>query len=582
MICRSLGFIVSSICLAVLAPTPTRAEALTAGRNLEAQAEIDAVFSEFDSTHSPGCAVGVVQDGRLVLERGYGMASLEHGIPNATDIVYYIGSVSKQFVAASILLAAEQGHLSLDDDVRDHMNELPAWERPITIRHLIHHTSGLRDYLELMDLADMPAANLWRRDQIVDLLARQRALNFTPGDEHLYSNSGYFLMAEIIEKATGKSLRQFAKENIFEPLSMSATHFHDERTEIVQKRAAGYEPKALTLGYKLRWYLNFEQVGSGGLMTTVQDLARWDANFYDNRLGNGTLVEEMQRTGYLNNGEALEYAAGITVGEHRGLKMVRHGGAFMGFRAELLRFPDHRLSVISLCNTTNADPGRRSLEVAEAVLGDSLEPDNSPAGVMVSEDDLETVTLPDERLRRLAGAYRKTDGSAFRRLAVENGSLVYMRPGGDATRLAALDESRFVMLDVPARVGLEFEPTGADGRPRIRVSVGGEVTSVFEPVEAAQPDSEALRAYAGTYYSAELDVTYRVESRDDGLAVRIGSRPDFLDLAPTVRDEFVGSWLTLAFERREDQVAGFVLDSGRVRGLAFERQQTDRDGPGSY
>jgi CubicO group peptidase (beta-lactamase class C family) len=338
-----------------------------------ATARVDDVFAAWDSPATPGCALGVVQDGRLVLRRGYGMASLEHHVPNSTRAVYYIASTSKQFVAAAVLLAAEQGFLNLDDDVRRWVPELPTWGAPITLRHLIHHTSGLRDDLTLMYLADMPYENVTSSREILALLARQRALNFPPGSAFGYSNSGYFLLAEIVHRATGSTLRQFAERNLFSPLAMTATHFHDDRTEVVPDRAVAYAPGDDGT-YRLQWYLNFDQVGSGGLLTTVEDLARWDANFYADALGLGGLAAALQTRGRLANGEPLDYSAGLYLGSYRGLPTVRHAGGFMGFRAELLRFPEEHFSVICLCNAGDAVPARLAERVADLYLADAMGP----------------------------------------------------------------------------------------------------------------------------------------------------------------------------------------------------------------
>ncbi len=333
--------------------------------------QVDRLFTEWDRTDSPGCALGVIQDGQFTYRRGFGMANLEYNVPISSESVFYIGSTSKQFVAASIMLAAEQGHLSLDDDIRKYVPEIPDYGKTITVRHLLHHTSGLRDYLTLWSLAGENIQDIHAPDDALQMIARQKALNFEPGDQYLYSNSGYFLLSVIIERTTGKSLREFARDNIFEPLGMSHTHFHDDHTHIIENRAMGHLTRpdgSIALNMS-----NFALVGSGGLYTSVDDLLLWDRNYYDNQLGRGGLIDRMLVRGVLNNGDTLSYAAALQVGEYKGLKTIEHGGALGGYRAQLLRFPDQRFSVVCLCNLAPMNPTALAYQVADLYLADELE-----------------------------------------------------------------------------------------------------------------------------------------------------------------------------------------------------------------
>jgi len=309
--------------LAGLLPATNAAAQQT--RRPELTNKVDEIFAEWDRTDSPGCALGVIRDGDFIYRRGYGMANLELSIALSSESVFYIGSTSKQFVAASIMLAVEQGHLSLDDDIRKYVPEIPDYGKTITVRHLLHHTSGLRDYLTLWVLAGENIEDIHSADDVLRMIARQKALNFQPGDEYLYSNSGYFLLSVILERATGQSLRDFARENIFQPLGMTHTHFHDDYTHIVKNRAMGHLRRSdgsIALNMS-----NFSQVGSGGLYTSVDDLLFWDRNFYDNRLGKGGLIDAMLVRGVLSSGDTLSYAAALQIGEYRGLRTVAHGGA---------------------------------------------------------------------------------------------------------------------------------------------------------------------------------------------------------------------------------------------------------------
>ncbi len=405
---------------------------------------VDKVFEPFNRTDTPGCAVGVIRNGRLIYERGYGMASLELGAPNSPQMVYYIGSTSKQFVAASIVLASLQGHLSLDDNMRKYLPEIPGYGTPVTIRHMIHHTSGLRDYLTLMTLAGMPFENIYTDEELVALVARQKELNFEPGAEWLYSNSGYFLLAQIIGRATGKSLREYAEENIFQPLGMKHTHFHDTRTHVFRNRAMAYSPKEGG-GFNLEWYINFDKVGSGGLLTTVEDLLLWDRNFYDDKLGGGKLVEQLLRVGALNDGKKLDYAFGPRIAPYRGLETVSHGGSFMGFRAQLLRFPKQKFSVDVLCNVSNGNPSRRARQVSEVYLGEKMEPDreNTRQARQGNRTGADEVSLSSGQLKEFAGDYYSEELQAAFRLWVEEGKLRGKVGSRPAVTLTPTGDNRF-------------------------------------------------------------------------------------------------------------------------------------------
>lgn len=346
---------------------------LIAALFLLAQTErVDKLFAQYDRPDSPGCAVGVIQDGRFIYKRGYGSANLDYGVPLTAKSVFYIASTSKQFTAASIAILADQGRISLEDDVRKYVPELPDYGQVVRIRHLVHHTSGIRDYLTLMSLAGMPYENVLTEENTIALIARQRELNFKPGEEYLYSNSGYFLLSVIVKRASGKSLGQFADEHIFKPLGMKNTHFHENRNLIVKERVTAYAA-APENSFRVEYYSNFDKVGDGGLLTSVDDLYLWDQNFYENKLRPRNLMEQIQIPGKFNDGRSQDYAFGLNIGEYKGLASVSHGGSFMGFRTELLRFPGQRFSVVCLCNVSIANPASLARQVADIYLAEDIQ-----------------------------------------------------------------------------------------------------------------------------------------------------------------------------------------------------------------
>src|SRR5262245_39813325 len=335
--------------------------------------KVDELFREYDRSDSPGCALGVYRNGKILYARGYGMANLELGVANSPQTVFDIGSTGKQFTAFSIQLLAQEGKLSLDDDIRKWVPEIPSYGKTVTIRNLLHHTGGLRDYIELFSLQGVVQEDLSVDQDVLDIMARQKAPNFPPGAEHLYSNTGYFLLSVIVKRASGQSLRDFAAERIFGPLGMSHTQYNNLHTRIIPNRAQGYSrPKGGVWGIDMS---DWEQTGDGAVNTTIEDLQLWDENFYDGKVGGKKLIETMHQTGMLNSGKKLEYASAIYVSTYRGLKSIAHGGSWAGFRAQLMRFPDQHLSVACLCNNGGtANPSRLAQKVAEVYLGDLMTP----------------------------------------------------------------------------------------------------------------------------------------------------------------------------------------------------------------
>jgi CubicO group peptidase (beta-lactamase class C family) len=385
------------------------------------EARVDSVFAEYDNTRSPGCALGVIRDGRFILKRGYGMANLEHGIPNSPSTVFRIGSTSKQFTAAAMVLLAAEGKLSLDDDIRRFLPEMRDYGTPVTIRHLLHHTSGVRDYLTLMMLAGKRSDDWYTDDEVVSMIARQRELNFEPGERLLYSNAGYFLLSQIVKRASGMSLREYAAERIFEPLGMEHTHFHDEHDEIVPNRASGYAP-ADDGGFRISM-TTLDMVGDGGVFTTVEDLYHWDQNFYRPQVGGQSFLNQLLTRGVLSNGDTLDYALGLGHARYRGLDVVRHGGAFVGFRADMMRFPSERFTVICLCNLSTGRPGRLAERVADIYLEDRLEPVEEAPEEAREEEEEEPLELSAEEIAAYIGDYYSDELDVTYRLRMEEDTL---------------------------------------------------------------------------------------------------------------------------------------------------------------
>ncbi|MYA42924.1 MAG: beta-lactamase family protein [Gemmatimonadetes bacterium] len=489
---RSLHYVIFS--LLFLLPQPVLALQWTA----ETSQAIDGVFAEYDRTSGPGCAVGVAEAGRLVFARGYGIGQMDHRIPLGGESVFYLASVSKQFAAAAIVIAEHEGHLSMDDPVSAHIPEFPTYAQgAVTIRHLVHHTSGVRDYLTLMRLAGTPYENILSDEDMLGLITRQRELNFVPGTEHLYSNSGYVLMAEIVKRATGRSLRAYADEKIFRPLGMSNTHFHDDRLQVVPGRVFSYDPPAAGAGrtdadgrgrtgggwraghgWRTSYLIDFDKVGDGGLYSSVADLAKWDRAFYEDVLGVPGFAERMYRRGVLAGGDTIAYARGLSVGERRGLARVSHGGGFMAFRTMIARYPEQRTTVITLCNVGTANPGALSTAVEDIVLASAFtEPPEervaptSPAGAPGAADE-PAFAVSEAAVQALAGTYHSRELDATWRLEADGTQLLLHHPRGDTETLTARRE------DVFGSGGIEFAFEHDDGRAVAFLLAAGRVRNL--------------------------------------------------------------------------------------------------------
>ena len=396
-------------------------------------ARVDAVFADYASDAGPGCSLGVIRDGRLIHATGYGTANLDHGIPNGPATIFRIGSVSKQFTAGAIALLAIRGELELDAPVQRHIPEFPDYPDPPTVRHLVHHTSGVRDYIVLMSLAGNRSEDFYTNQEVLDAINRQRELNFTPGSEYLYSNAGYFLLGEIVARVSGQSLREFAETGFFGPLGMPHTHFHDDHNEIVPNRAIGYAPT--DDGFRIN-VTTLDMVGDGGIFTSVEEWVAWDRNLTEGTIGGPEWVVLMHERGVLNSGDTIPYAFGIAHGRHRGLATVGHGGSWVGYRAAMSRYPDAGYSFVALCNRSRIDPGTLIASTAEVYLEDRMEPPEEAAEGETTDEAAEEEEAsqdpPDHDIpnrTRYAGSFYSPELNTSYRIVEEDGAGLTLHVG---------------------------------------------------------------------------------------------------------------------------------------------------------
>ncbi|ANO52766.1 serine hydrolase domain-containing protein [Woeseia oceani] len=385
-------------------------------------AGVDDIFADI-AADAPGASVIVMKDGEIVHRADYGLANLDYGIPINSNTVFDIASISKQFGGMAALLLEADGALDLDADVRDYVPELPDFGYTITARHLLHHTSGIRDWPHVMMLAGVEYGDVISYEKILRMLFQQEAINFPPGSEYAYSNTGYNLLSLIIERTSGMTFREFTNERIFKPLGMTSTHFSDNSNEVIANRAESYQPveSGAPSGQYQRAVNQLTALASSSLHTTIDDFGLWMKNFESAQLGGQAIVERMTEQGVLTNGETIAYANGLAVGEYRDLVTHGHGGSWAGFRTNYLRFPDHGISIAVFCNFADCDPARRVRKVSEVFLGNLMGP---PPPEQEAEPEKIHPILSEAELTAFNGSYRSAELDSTYRVFVRDGQLI--------------------------------------------------------------------------------------------------------------------------------------------------------------
>ena len=516
---------------------------------------VDAVLAPWRHDDSPGCALGVDRDGAPLLRRAVGMANLEAGSRWSIGTISESGSVAKQFVAAGLVLLARDGKLSLDDDIGRWIPEVRGLGRRITVRHLLTHTSGLPDRYLLHEVEGRPAGEVDHPNaEVMHVVSRLRELNFDPGEDYLYSNTGYVVAVAVLERVSGRSLQQLTDERIFRPLGMTSTRWREDHRPVVAGRAAAYT------GSRARGFQNdhpFTRVfGSGGLLTTVDDFLKWQAALQRGGAW-GPVRDSLEVVGRLSDGTVLTYGLGVGVTTWRGLRVVSHTGSTGGYRAALFRYPERNVAIALLCNVGSVNPAVVTRQVAEAVLDGML---------AAADPDPQPITPDSAGLALLAGVFHSPRTEEVVVLSVRDGGLVE----GNNTRLIPVAPDRFRFPTGGA--SLVVVPSPAGGPQRLRVESPG--SRVVEYVRVAPPrlDAARLAAYAGRYRSPELGAEYQLAVERDTLRLLRSWRPA-LPLTPLHDDGFRldGASRVRFLRGPGGAVTGFVIWAGRVRHLRFER-----------
>lgn len=513
-------------------------------------ARIDDVFKRF-SHATPGCALLVRKDGATWYSKSYGSASLELDVPIAEQTVFNIASASKQFTAASVLLLVRDGKLSLDDDIRRYLPELPELGARVTLRQLLTHTSGWRDYIQLLVWQGHEVRDHVTERDALNVLQRQRALNFAPGSEFRYSNTGYFLASLVVQRVSGMPLAEFARRRIFEPLGMHDTRYVTDMRDVIKNAATGYEPAP---GGQWREAMSgWELMGAGGVYTTVDDLAKWDDNFTSGVVGGTSLGDSLSAVEHLASGVPIPYGLGLFTDPYAGQRRAWHNGIWAGYRSVLMRFPDAKITIISLCNAADVVSESMADAVADAVL--------PPSPVLAHAPTARTV-VPDAD--QLAGTYYGNSTNQRVTIVVDSGGLALA--GTPPIALSSVGPRRF-RLPTGTTV-LRFEP--ATGATQTMYSETDGRASAYSRVQPALPVSSFGR-YAGRYRSDELGVEWTIVVTDAGISLR-DQRGDLTPLQPIFRDAFAGPG-TVRFERAPSgAVTALTMTTTGVYLLRFSRE----------
>ncbi len=533
---------------------------------------VNKLFSPWNKADSPGAAVSVMIDGQIIYKNGFGYANLEYDIPITPSTIFHVASVSKQFTAMAILLLEKEGKLSIYDDIKKYIPELHNFETSITIEQLIHHTSGLRDQLELLFLSGWREDDIITKEHLMKMTVRQKTLNFEPGTQFLYSNTGYSLMAEIVEIVSGQSFANFTRENIFKPLNMNNTHFHDDNDIIVKNRAYSYQLD-LKHGFK-KCVLNYSIVGATSLFTTVEDLAKWGNNFYTCQLGGASTIKRMLEGYTLKNGEVIQYACGVKLSDYNGLKTIEHNGADAGFRSSMVCFPEYKTVVSVFSNLSTFKPEYYAKKLAEIFLPEGcFNKDNNS----VLFDDLKNKTnkITNYDIYDLVGTYLINNGTVIKVESEEGKLLISLH---ETPKLNLLPKSENIFLGENTDILVKWEKDENKNIKGLNIIYPPNDIRYASKVIPIKLSRNELEMYTGCYYCEELGTCYEIIAENNGLVAKHTRHSD-CKLISCGNDIFVsekcGNCLSGEinfFKCQENKITGFKLTTDRAFNLWFSKK----------
>jgi len=530
--------------------------------------QIDSLFIDWNKPDHPGGAIGIMKNDKIVFSRAYGLASLEYLVPNSPETIFNIASVSKQFTAMGIVLLHIQGELSIDDDIRKYLPELPDFGEKITIRQMLHHTSGLRSLHAMLGLAGWRADDARTNEDLYRFVNMQRDLNFKPGSEFMYCNTGYMLMVKIIENITAEKFPDWMKQNVFEPLGMIHTYVEDQYNRVVRNNATSYHQ--LTNGNYQRAVEYWGYVGSGNMHSTTTDLLKWLNNFNAPQTHWEEPFKLMKTLDKLNDGSDNNYAFGLFINKHLGPDIIQHSGAIGGFRTYAGTFPDEKLSIAVLTNFSSSSSGSKANQIF-GILLPKLGADNSEP--VKKNDSFKTIELSNDELKKFESNYWNDKDNYARKIYLRNDTLRYYRSSASESPIVPIGNDEFQMLTTAADLKVTFETNGK--QKSMYVSVNGGKPSVLYDFEARSITTKDLLSYTGTFYSPELETSYKIYLKEDTLFCHHARHGDF-KMKVLKQDVLESEWpmaITKYKRDKEGQVIGIYVSNGRVRNLWFEKQK---------
>jgi CubicO group peptidase (beta-lactamase class C family) len=523
--------------------------------------EIDAIFEKYNSKTGPGCVVSVIRNGETIYTKGYGLANLEYDISITPSTVFDIASVSKQFTGFAISTLLQERKIALDDDIRKYLPDVPDFGKTITIEHLVHHTSGLRDWPQTLNVAGWRWDEVFTFEDIMRLVKNQKELDFEPGTQHMYSNTGYNLLAAIVAKVSGKSFREWTDENIFTPLNMSSSHFLDDHKKVIKNLAYSYYPSDKDF---VKNPTGLTAYGSSSLFTTVEDLCKWVINFEKQISSKNPVYTRMLEDGVLTNGNKVGYAYGLALGEEGTLKTISHTGGWAGYRTAIMTFPDEKLSCIILSNAGDFNPYGYSLDVAKLFLKDKFK---APAAKTDKVKDMPTVKVNTVLAEKSTGMYQLGPGW-FVTITLEEGQLMTQANGEPKFPMTAKSDFAYWIDAYGASMTFVKDKNGNVNSLRYR---SNDSAKRITPI---QVDAAQFTHYTGTYYSYELATEYKVDVTDGKLRMHHMRLGDFdLQPDPVTADQFTSQVGSILFVKSDEKkIIGFKLSGGRVKNLRFDKK----------
>ncbi|WKD86157.1 Penicillin-binding protein 4* [Polaribacter huanghezhanensis] len=528
---------------------------------LSIENKVDILFKDIKDT-DPGVSVGIIKGNKFIVQKNYGLANLEYQIPITNSTVFHTASVSKQFTAFAILLLEADGKLSLEDDIRKYIPELHQFEKKITLRQLANHTSGIRDQHNLARMAGWNSDDIITNRQVLELIYKQKNLNFAPNEQFMYSNSGYTLLAEVVARVSKKSFADFTKERIFIPLKMNQTQFTDKVGLLIKNKAYSYYKENNNF---IKNIFQNASVGATNLSTSLYDLSKWAINFTTYSVGSKKIFEKMQQLGKLNNGNSYDYGLGLFINNYKGIPKIEHSGLDASYQAYIGWFPKQNMSIIFLSNNGELNGGRIINKLTGICLDSFVKQKKKVSKKLTKKNTYIKVDL--NNFKKQVGFYWNYKDRFTRELRINNGHLNYVGGDGKLTKLNAVNKNEYEFSTK------EYTAVKID-KTKMNVILDDGYTLKFEKYIPANYNEKSIKEFTGTYYSEELNTTYTFYSKENRLIANHQRTGDFKLKA--IKNAFFignkGSFRDITFTRNKNyQITGFKVSSSRAKNIIFRK-----------